>query len=131
MSQEAVFELIYNAATCFVPTNELTDEQLDKLNDITYRGCRCRLCREGGIAGHANKLECKIRWSKPFFKDLITQRVSMHYTLFEAIDTMLHETIHILFPEYDEEQTKQKTYEWLKRSDLWLAEVSDIRKKKE
>jgi hypothetical protein len=127
VSQEAVFKLIYNAATCFIPTNELTEEQLDKLDNITYHGCTCRLCRGGnalghpdGMAlGHADRMKLKICWSKPFFSVLLTQEMSMSATLFAAVDTILHEIIHILFPEYDEEETRQKTCEWLKRN-LWL-----------
>lgn len=119
MSQEAVFELIYNAATCFIPTNELTEEQLDKLDNITYDGCTCRLCRGDNAVGHADRKRLKICWSKPFFSVLLTQKMSMSATLFEAVDTILHEIIHILFPDYDEEQTRQKTHEWLKRN-LWL-----------
>lgn len=119
VSQEAVFELIYDAATCFIPTNELTVEQLDKLDNITFRECRCQHCRKDGWIGHADKKRREISWSKPFFSVLLTQKMSMGATLFEAVGTILHEIIHTLFPEYDEEQTRQKTYEWLKRN-LWV-----------
>lgn len=125
VSQEAVFALIYNAATCFIPTNELTEEQLDKLDNITYHGCTCRLCRKDKVLGHANRMRLQIGWSKPFFSVLLTQKMLMATTLFEAVGTVLHEIIHILFPDYDEKQTRQKTCEWLKRN-LWFESYRKI-----
>jgi hypothetical protein len=120
VSQEAVFELIYDAATCFIPTNELNEEQLAKLDNITLHGSHRRSCgKVKGIVGYADRKRLRICWSKPFFSELLTQKTSMDATLFEAVDTMLHEIIHILFPEYDEYQTIQKTHEWLERN-LWL-----------
>jgi hypothetical protein len=118
VSQEAIFTLIYNAATCFIPTKELTSEQLEKLDNITIRGCTCRLCR-GKHLGHANSKRLEIGWSKPFFSELVTQKLSMNATLFEAVGTVLHEIIHILFPQYDEEETRKQTCEWLKKN-LWF-----------
>ena len=50
VSQEAVFELIYNAATCFIPTNELTEEQLRNIVDLMVKDLQNRLAeRKVGI----------------------------------------------------------------------------------
>ena len=125
VSQEAVFALIYNAATCFIPENELTEEQLEKLDNITFHGCRCRHCRKDKGLGHADSQRLEIGWSKPFFGVLLTQKFLMGATLFEALGTVLHEIIHILFPEYDEEQTRQKTCEWMKRN-LWFETYREM-----
>jgi len=125
VSQEAVFTLIYNAAKCFVPTNELSEEQLERLDSITIRSCRCRHCRKNHYLGHVTKGKSEISWSKPFFSELLTEKLSMDATLLEAIGTVLHEIIHILFPEYDEEQTKRKTCDWLKRN-LWFEVYRDM-----
>jgi hypothetical protein len=43
----------------------------------------------------------------------------MKQTLFEAIAVVLHEIIHILYPNYGEQQVRRKTLVWLKRN-LWL-----------
>lgn len=60
-----------------------------------------------------------ISWSKKFFEPLIKQEMMMPETLFILIDTALHETIHILYPEFDEYETRKKTAGWLKRN-LWI-----------
>ena len=122
VSQNAVFSLIYNAATCFIPREELTEEQREKLDNITYKSCYCPLCsgKTGKkVLGHANRQMSRINWSNDFFKPLIKQDLMMPETLFLLLDTALHEIIHIIYPEFDEYETKKKTAEWLKRN-LWL-----------
>lgn len=125
VSQEAVFILIYDAATSLIPTDELTKEQLEKLGNITIHGCRCRICRKGEIMGHADKERLEIRWSKPYFSELLARKFSLSVTLFLAVSITLHEIVHILFPEYDEEETIQKTYNLLKRN-LWLENYQEL-----
>jgi hypothetical protein len=119
VSQKDVFELIYDAAICFIPYEDLTDEQLERLDNITMKGCRCKLCTEKNYLGHANVWKLEICWSKPFFSDFLKHKFSMKQTLFEAIAVVLHEIIHILYPNYGEQQVRRKTLVWLKRN-LWL-----------
>lgn len=126
VSQEAVFKLVYNAATCFIPHNELTDDQREILDSITIHGCSCKHCRKDNWIGHAYPIQHEIGWSKPFFSKLLKQDMMMTGTLLEAIGTTLHEIIHIIYPDYDEEDVRQKTCEWLSKQ-LWVSTYREMR----
>jgi len=116
-----LLNLIYGDASRYIPTNELTEEQLEKLDNITYRWCNCKSCKRplkiGAVtvvpqwAGHANAKTLTIRLSKPFLKQNTNPTVAI--TLSTFVHTVLHEIIHILFPEFNEEQTEKKTREWM------------------
>jgi hypothetical protein len=81
VSQKDVFSLVYDAAKCFIPMDELTEEQREKLEYITFRSCSCRHCRMDDWLGHANKRDLEICWSKPFFGDLLEQKSPMDAAL--------------------------------------------------
>lgn len=117
-SQEAVFKLIYNAAKCFIPRDELSQAQLERLCNITLRSCRCRECRRYEYLGHTDKSTLEISWSQPFVSHLLTYKDLMD-GLFLTVGMAVHEIVHVLFPDYTEEQTRRKACDWLKKN-LWL-----------
>jgi len=128
LTDAKLLQLVYDAATCYVPTEQLNEEQLERLDNITYRWCNCRRCKKAlkigdktirpQYAGHANKRTLEICLSRSFLR----KRVDMPYAMFllELIGTTLHEVVHILFPQFNEEETIDKTWEWLKNSE-WVA----------
>jgi hypothetical protein len=119
VSQKAVFSLVFYSAQCFIPTEELTEEQLEKLDNITIHPCDCTFCRHNKWMAHARPYKAEISWSRQFWRDLISGKITKPIALIEAVGTVLHEIIHILFPEYNEKEVREKTCQWLKRN-LWL-----------
>lgn len=128
LTDTKLLDLIYNAATCYVPSDELTEEQKERFDNITYRWCNCRRCKKAlkisgktikpQYAGHCNKKTLQICLSKSNLKEFIELPYSMF--LLQLIATAVHEIIHALFPEFDEEQTIHKTWEWLRRNE-WVG----------
>ena len=43
---EAIFNLVVGASKCFIPESELTDEQLEKLDNIELYVCECEFCKK-------------------------------------------------------------------------------------
>ena len=130
ISQRKLLSLVFEAAQCFIPTNELSDEQKERLDNIQVRLCSCRRCRRAletkmpqtHLLGHAQKETYKVRISHDAFYLLlgIDAQVSVPMALLQFIETSLHEIVHILFPEYSEEETTKKTFQWLNSLD-WKA----------
>lgn len=129
LTNAKLLDLIYQSATCYVPTSELTEEQLERFDNITYRWCNCLRCKRAikirdevirpQWLGHANKKTLEIRLSGP----VLREDVALPYPMFllSLIETALHEIVHILFPEFNEKQTIDKTWEWLKKNQ-WVFE---------
>lgn len=128
MKNEELLEAISEAASCYIPIEELTEEQQEKLLNIRIKLCDCDLCKSyskqpGKIiaAGHAIKKTYEIGISEHYFNALegTEQTGCVPVFLLEEIMTVLHEIIHVLFPDLSEKQTRRRTKAWLKRS-IWL-----------
>lgn len=132
ISEEKLLEIVYNTTLCFIRTDELTDEQLNKLDNITYSLCDCPMCsgrktfpRPLKAIGHADERSNSISISRNAIKEMagldeLSRRQliwSMPAFLLQFIVTILHEIIHILFAEYNEEEVNKKTVEWLNSFD--------------
>ena len=135
LTDAKLLQLVYDAATCYVPTEQLNEEQLERFDNITYRWCNCRRCKKSfkirdkvlipQNAAHANQISLEIRISRPVFK----RHIDMAYPIFllELIATTLHEIVHILFPEFNEDETINKTWEWLRKNE-WVTDAENIQK---
>ena len=135
VTQQKLLDMIYEASTCYVPTNELSEEQLWMFDNITYKWCNCIMCDRPFVIGdikvrpqsaaHANSRTSEIAFSRRSFKNCLSFPPPIF--LLEMIKTSLHEIVHILYPEYNEEQTKEKTSEWLRRSH-WVQSSDEFDK---
>lgn len=137
ISMTRLLDLAYEAATCLVPTEKLTEEQLEKLDNINCRLCKpnCPTCNEirtrhrwasGQVFGHADHLTCYIGITHDLFR--MIGGFDEHETiapnfLLKLIATVLHEIIHVLFPEYTEDEVEDKTVEWAQSLD-WGTVIS-------
>lgn len=130
-----LLQLVYDAATCYVPAGQLNEEQLERFDNITYRWCNCRRCRRAfkigdkviipQNAGHANKRTLEIFLAR----SVLRQHIDIPHAMFllELIATTVHEIVHILFPELNEEETIDKTWEWLKNNE-WVAHAENFQR---
>lgn len=64
--------------------------------------------------GHANRKTLEICISRA----VLNEHIDLPYSMFllDLVVATLHEIVHILFPEFNEEETDNKAYEWLKKN---------------
>lgn len=125
ISQKKFLDIVYEAATCFIQTEELNDEQLEALDNIRYRLCDCRDCKKAlnsgedisGI-GHSYPSRREIRISRVFVKSLIGN-VRALIGLLSLIKIILHEIGHVLYPDFAEMDIEDKVMEWFNSFD-WI-----------
>ena len=127
VTDKKLLELVFNSALCYIPTETLDEDQLEKLDNISYRWCKCKRCtREYTIlvqySGHANKKTLEIRISRKRFREELRRCTFRQILLLELISVTLHEIIHILFPELNEEQVEKKTKAWIS-DNYWSAAI--------
>ena len=134
LTNQRLLELIFDAATCYIPIAELSKKQLERFDNITIHWCNCVLCKDYTVgnnatshsaAGHANRVTCQIGISKYMNKRGF--EITPPIFLLDLISTMVHEIVHILYPEFNEEQTREKTLELLKKNQ-WLIDEEEILK---
>lgn len=117
ISQKKFFNIVYEAATCFIQTDELSYEQLEVLDSIRYRLCDCQECKKPlGLGrhsmGHADKDRGEIRISRVFVKSLLGNFHALGDLLL-LIKLILHEIGHVLYPDFAEMDIEDKVTEWL------------------
>jgi len=122
ISQKKFLEIIYEAATCFIPTDELSYEELDIFDhSIRYSLCDCLRCRKAELLGHASNRTGEIGVSRQAIKQLGAFDKDpglASIILLQLIKTILHEIIHIIKgPLFSEENTKMLTNQWLNKFD--------------
>ena len=136
LTNQRLLELVLDAATCYFPTDELSKEQLERFDKITIHWCNCVLCKDyfvgnskikSSAAGHVNRATCRISISKYMQKKGFECTPSIF--LLDLISTTVHEIVHILYPEFNEEQTHVETFRLLKKNQ-WLIEENEILRKK-
>ena len=121
VSQKKFLDIVYAAAICFIPTDELSEEELDIFDHTTrYSLCDCLLCRKAEILGHASHRTGEIGVSRQAIKQLgaFDKDILASIILLQLIKTILHEIIHIIKgPTFSEENTRKLTARWLKKFD--------------
>ena len=134
LTDAKLLELVYNSALCYIPHEQLDAKQLEKLDNITYRWCKCRRCQKPfkikdeiiipQNAGHANKKTLEICLSRPLLKQY--EDLTPAIFLLDLIATALHEIVHVVYPEFNEDKTVVKTWEWLKRNS-WVDDAEKFK----
>ena len=129
ISFEKFVEIMYNTTLCFIPDGVLDEEQLHKLDNMAYRFCDCQMCSNAKIIGHADGKNNTIHVSRNAIMGMAglnTNMWSAPATLLQFVITILHEIIHVLYPDYDESETDEKTLQWLNMFD-WNEFVYFVR----
>ena len=125
ISQKKFLDIVYWAATCFIQTDEFNDEQIEALDNISYRLCDCQICKKALVSGedisgigHADKYMREIKISRAFVKSFIGN-IRPPIGLLLLIHTILHEAAHIIYPEFAEMDVEEKVMEWFNSFD-WM-----------
>ena len=134
VTRKKLLEIVFEASQCFIPTDELTNEQKDRLDNIRYGLCDCKICKraltspitEWKALGHSNRKTYYIGISQDSIEFMAgigkygppsIPRLIIPIFLLQLIKTILHEIIHILSPECNEEEVRDKTNAWLNSFD--------------
>ncbi|UCC32861.1 MAG: hypothetical protein JSW53_03410, partial [Candidatus Bathyarchaeota archaeon] len=104
LKDSSFLELLCSTAMCYVPDELLDEDQLDRYDNIHYRWCDCRLCRESikigdrlfrqQAMGHSNNQTLEICLSRPVYRRFRDDSYPMF--LLEMIGTVIHEIVHII-----------------------------------
>lgn len=120
-TQDQILDAIYNAAVTVLESSpEIDGEQKTRALYLQYNLCTCDECQKD-CATHINK-KGQIRISQQFFQN--TLQSSPPAGIMEVIYTILHQLLHGIFPEFDEEQISDKTQQ------VWNSGMAELAKEK-
>jgi len=103
-------------------TTQLDNEQKTRALYFSYNLCSCKECQKE-CGAHINK-KGQIRISKKFFHNTLTQETPPPIGLLELMYTILHQLMHGIFPEHNEETINEKTEQ------AWKSGITELAKEK-
>ena len=107
-NETEVLATLYDSALVVLDsTPQLDNEQKTRASYFSYNLCSCEAC-QNECGAHINK-KGQMRISHKFFLDTLNQNVSPAIGVLELMYTILHELLHGIFPELDEETIIEKT----------------------
>ena len=107
-NETEVLASVYDSALVVLDsTPQLDNEQKTRATYFSYNLCTCDSCQKE-CGAHINK-KGQIRISQKFFLDTLNLKNSPAIGVMEMMYTILHELLHGIFPELDEETITEKT----------------------
>ena len=107
-NETEVLASVYDSALVVLDsTPQLDNEQKTRATYFSYNLCTCDSCQKE-CGAHINK-KGQIRISQKFFLDTLNLKNSPAIGVMEMMYTILHELLHGIFPELDEETVTEKT----------------------
>ncbi len=118
---EQILDALYNASLVVLEsTPNLDSEQKTRALYLSYNLCSCGACQKE-CGTHINK-KGQIRLSQKFF--LTNMQVPPPSGVLELMFTLLHQMLHGIFPELDEEPIIEKTEQ------VWQSGIFEFKKEK-
>ena len=118
---EQIFDALYNATLVILEsTPQLDGEQKTRALYLSYNLCSCDACQKE-CGTHINK-KGQIRVSHKFFQSNLQSPPPSG--LLELMFTLLHQLLHGIFPELDEELIVEKTEQ------VWKSGIAELAKEK-
>ncbi|MCW3989811.1 MAG: hypothetical protein NWE88_07040 [Candidatus Bathyarchaeota archaeon] len=108
ISKVRFLDIIVESAKIFVPTENLTKEQLEAYDNIEYGFTHLK--EPVGIAWYEKN---RFAINDKNVRYLASEKPLISGILLDLIQTALHEIVHILFPGDTEKQVHERTVEWL------------------
>jgi hypothetical protein len=122
-SDEEIFDALYDSTLAVLDsTPHLDSEQKTRALYFSHNLCTCEACKKE-CGAHINK-KGQIRISKKFFQGTLKQKTSSPIGLLELMYTILHQLLHGIFPELDEETINEKAEQ------AWKSGMMEIAKEK-
>ena len=120
-NESEILDTIYDSTLLLLDSTLcLDDEQKNRVTYFSYDLCLCEKC-QNLCGAHIGK-NTQIHISKKFFSEIINQKSSPLMGVLELMFSILHEVIHVIFPELDEESTV-KTVE-----KVWVDGMRELRR---
>jgi hypothetical protein len=116
-----IFDALYNATLVVLEsTPQLDFEQKTRALYFSYNLCSCDACQQE-CGAHINK-KGQIRISQKFFQNKLQSPPPAG--LLEVMYTILHQMLHGIFPELEEETITEKT------AQTWKTGIAELAKEK-
>jgi hypothetical protein len=106
-NDKEILDTLYDSALMILEsTPQLDNKQKTHALYFSYNLCSCEACQKE-CGAHINK-KGQIRISEKFFHDTLNQETKPPAAL-ELMYTLMHQILHGIFPELDEETITEKT----------------------
>ena len=121
-NEEEILDTLYDSTLAVLDsTPQLDTKQKTRALYFSYNLCSCKACQKD-CGAHINK-KGQIRISKKFFQN--TLKSPPPAGLLELMYTLLHQLLHGIFPELDEETINEKTEQ------AWKSGMAQLAKEKQ
>lgn len=123
-NEEEIFDALYDSTLAVLDSTPYLDsEQKTRALYFSHNLCTCEECKKE-CGAHINK-KGQIRISKKFFQGTLNQKTSLPIGLLEVMYTILHQLLHGIFTELDEEAINEKAEE------AWKSGMTEVAKEKQ
>ena len=122
-NESEILNTIYDSTLLLLDSTPRLDlEQKNRVSYFSYDLCLCEKC-QNTCGAHIDK-NTQIHISKKFFSEIIKNNSSPLMGILELMFSILHEVIHCIFPELDEESTVKMVKK------VWINGMRELRKEK-
>ena len=120
-NESEVLATVYDSALVVLDSSTILDEEeKTRASYFSYALCTSETCKKD-CAAYMNK-KGQVRMSHQFFLDTLNQKGSPAFGVLELMYTILHEFIHGIFPDLNEEEIIEKTEQ------TWTSGMSELLK---
>ena len=121
-NDEEILDILYDSALAVLESTAQLDieEKTRALYHFSYNLCMCEECQKD-CGAHINR-KGQIRISKKYFDGSLNQETSPPLGLLELMYTIIHQLLHGIFPELDEEAIKKRTEQ------TWESGITELAK---
>jgi hypothetical protein len=121
-NEEEVLDALYDSTLAVLDSaTQLDSEQKTRALYFSYNLCSCKECQKD-CGAHINR-KGQIRISQNFFNNTLNQETPP-IGLLELMYTILHQLLHGIFPEHNEETINEKTEQ------AWKSGITELAKQK-
>ena len=122
-TEEEIFDALYDSALAVLDSApQLDAEQKTRALYFSHNLCSCEACQKE-CGAHINR-KGQISISKKFVHSTLNQKTPSPIGLLELMYTILHQLLHGIFPELNEETINEKTEQ------AWKSGMTKLAKEK-
>jgi hypothetical protein len=122
-NEKEVLDALYDSTLAVLDSaTQLDSEQKTRALYFSCNLCSCKECQKE-CGAHINR-KGQIRISKNFFHNILNQEMPPPIGLLELMYTILHQLLHGIFPENNEETINEKTEQ------AWKSGITELAKQK-
>jgi hypothetical protein len=125
-SEEEILDALYDSVLSVLDSApQLDHEQKTRVLYFSHNLCTCNECQKD-CGAHINR-KGQIRISKKYFNGALNQEEPSPVGFLEVMYTLVHQLLHGIFPELDEETINAKTEQvWKSGMNEWVKEKQKL-----